>query len=81
MEVKMKADVTRGAESWQFFAFIFASLASLGVSLVDDVCPYRGWARAGIKLIVFLLFFYVFVVNAWIRNRLVRFLGWLKAQG
>jgi hypothetical protein len=35
-------EVTRGAESWQFFAFVFAALVTLALTLLDEV-PNTSW--------------------------------------
>ena len=72
--------VNRGSESWQFFAFIFASITALAIALIDDFSRQPGWRRALIKLLVFFVLFYIFMVNATMRNHLVLFLQWLKVE-
>ena len=73
--------VSRGSESWQFFAFTFASVTALGIALIDDLWHRPGWPRAVTKLLVFAALFYLLVVNAWMRNHiLVSLLQWLKIE-
>ena len=79
MKDKVGAVVTRAAESWQFFAFIFAAVAAIGLSLIEELHVALGW-RIGAKLIYFLLCFYTFMVNVRMRNKLARFLGWIKTE-
>jgi uncharacterized membrane protein len=71
--------VNRGAESWQFFAFVFAAICGLGVSLIDDLAE-RTVLKIPAKLGWFVCSFYIFMVNAWVGNQLVMFLTWLKRQ-
>jgi hypothetical protein len=73
----------RGAESWQFFAFIFAALLTLAYSLIDiflEGPPPRRWLRAALKIASFVILGYVFVLNEWVRERLVRFMNWIKRE-
>lgn len=77
MNAELRATVTRGPESWQFFAFVFAAVATLGLSLVDDLLIASPW-QAIAKVAHFLLCFYIFMRNAWVRNKLVGFLTWVK---
>jgi len=67
--------VTRGAESWQFFAFVFAATVTLALALVDEL-PGRLWPwRIVAKAAVFVGLAYVTLVNVRVRNWLVRMLG------
>ena len=79
LDVKMEATVTRGPESWQFFAFVFAAIASFLLSIVDDLVVLQ-WLRIILKAAVFLLAFYLYMVNVRIRNRLILFLVWVKTE-
>jgi hypothetical protein len=79
MKDQLGAVVTRGAESWQFFAFVFAAFTTLGLSLVESV-PLCLTLKIEAKVLLFLLLFYVFMVNVRVRNVLVRVLGWLKRE-
>lgn len=76
---KVSVVVTRGVESWQFFAFVFAATCGLGLSVIEDLVR-RPPLRIPIKLAWFLCTFYCVMVNAWVGNRLVTFLTWLKHQ-
>ena len=73
--------VGRGGESWTFFAFVFAALCGLGLTIIDDIFK-RGRRRVKIPVKIgwFLGMFYVVMVNAWVDNRLVLLLAWLKRQ-
>ncbi len=79
MSNNLTKTVTRGAESWQFFAFVFGAFAAIGLALADDVVNAPGW-KVVTKLSWFAFTFYMFMVNAWVRNKLIRFLGWLKVE-
>src|SRR5262249_16183045 len=72
--------VTRASETWQFFAFVFASIAALGLAVFDDLWPRPGWQRIAWKLAMFLVFFYLFMKNTWTRNHLVQFLAQVKTE-
>jgi hypothetical protein len=79
MKAELQATVTRGAESWQFFAFVFAAFGALGLSLIDDL-GINPTCRIVVKIAYFLLCFYIFIVNVWVRNKLAGFLGWTKRE-
>lgn len=79
MRGDVSAVVTRGAETWQFFAFVFAAVAAFGLSLIEELHVDLGW-RVGVKSIYFLSCFYTFMVNVRMRNKLARFLGWIKTE-
>lgn len=73
--------VTRGAESWQFFAFIFAAVFALAVELLQDSpLPKVWWQRILAKALLFAGCFYLFMLNHWMRNLLADILGWLKVE-
>lgn len=79
-DIRATATVIRGAESWQFFAFIFAAVAAIGLSLIEELHVEAALA-VGIKILYFFLCFYIFMANTWIRNRiLMRLLGWIKTE-
>jgi hypothetical protein len=59
----------RGAESWQFFAFVFTAVIVLAFSLINEL-PRQGW-RILLKLVAFALIGYLALVNSWVQNRLV----------
>lgn len=79
MRGELQATVTRGAESWQFFAFVFGALAALGLSVIDDLAMNPS-LRIVVKIVHFLSCFYVMMVNVWVRNKLAGFLGWIKRE-
>ena len=73
--------VTRGSESWQFFAFVFAAVFGLAVTLFDDVVQGKElWFKLVGKASIFIATFYLFMINNWVRNELVKVLGWLKVE-
>jgi xanthine/uracil permease len=73
--------VTRGSESWQFFAFIFAAMFVLALAVLEDCAfPKAKWTRIVAKALLFAGCFYLFMLNHWMRNHLVDFLGWLKVE-
>ena len=47
MKDEVSAVVTRGAESWQFFAFVLAAVAAFGLSLIEELHVALGWAGPG----------------------------------
>lgn len=83
MQDSVGMEVIRGSETWQFFAFVFAAVFALAITLLDSADWFTGspsWAKVGIKIIVFAVCFYFLMVNNWTRNRLVDFLTWLKVE-
>ncbi len=82
MHDSVSVQVMRSSESWQFFAFMFAAVFGLTISLLDEVKYSRKtWVRMAAKLALFVGCFYIFMVNDWMRNHcLVDFLGWLKVE-
>jgi membrane associated rhomboid family serine protease len=70
----LSATVTRGAESWQFLAFVFAALVALAFALIDDIAA-RNWWRLGVKLAAFAVVGYLTLFDPKVRNWLVGFLS------
>ncbi len=77
MQETLQKTVIRGAESWQFFAFIFGAFILLLYGLIDDlVGPDRvivlsaRW-KALLKVLSFLVIGYLTLLNPWVRNWLV----------
>jgi hypothetical protein len=73
--IGLDAKVTRGAESWQFFAFVFAAVLTLVFSLLEESYRFHArvvWQRMGIKTLVFAFCFYIFMRNDYVRNKLAR---------
>lgn len=90
---KVSVVVNRGPESWQFLAFMFAAIWTLGVygggalfnrlAQVPFLSSYtkRTFLKVLLaQLVWFLLCFYLVMVNAWIGNELLKLLTWLKRQ-
>ncbi len=78
--VELSATVIRAAESWQFFAFIFAAVVTLALTLLDEIPDERRLWRIATKVLVFLGLAYLTLVNARVRNALVRLLGAFKKE-
>jgi hypothetical protein len=74
-----EAEVERGPEGWQFLAFMFGSFAALGLAIISDFS-----IRLSLKILLqascFILFFYLFMRNSWFRDKLIRFLLWIKKE-
>lgn len=71
-------EVERGAESWQFFAFIFAALLTLFFGVIDEV---QGVGfRVLLKILAFVSIGYFTLINTSCRNRLVGILNRLKQE-
>jgi hypothetical protein len=68
----------RGAESWQFFAFVFTALIVFAFTLINEL-PRLGW-RIILKLVAFALIGYLTLFNPWIQNRLVDVLNVFKGS-
>ncbi len=75
---EVSAIVTRGPESWQFFAFVFAAIVTLALTLVDEI-PSPRW-RIVAKIVAFFVMGYLTLVNVRVRNTLVRLLGAFKKE-
>jgi membrane associated rhomboid family serine protease len=74
--------VVRGAESWQFFAFVFAAAVTLALAAIDEMPKHQHAAvRVALKVVVFGVVGYLTLVNEWLRNRLVRLLNRFKREG
>jgi hypothetical protein len=59
----------RGAESWQFFAFVFTAVIVLAFTLINELV-HLGW-RIILKLVAFALIGYLTLFNPWVQSRLV----------
>jgi len=75
-EGHVKAGVTRGAESWQFFAFVFSALVFWEFAWISEI-PLI-WLRMPMEGLAIVVTFYLVLWNPWIRNRLVGILGRIK---
>jgi hypothetical protein len=63
-----------GAESWPFFAFVFTAVIVAAFSLINELPRHRGW-RIVLKLVAFALFGYLTLFNPWVQNLLVNVLS------
>jgi hypothetical protein len=61
--------VIRGAESWQFFAFIFTAAVVLEIAWISEVPNV--WARLALDTLAFVGTFYTVMLNGRVRNWLV----------
>lgn len=68
--------VIRAAETWQFFAFVFAALFALEAVLLQNI-PWL-WLRVPCQTVGFVLTFYLILLNSRTRNLLVRLLTRFK---
>jgi hypothetical protein len=76
----VRARVIRGAESWQFFAFVFAAAVVLEMAWISEVPNV--WARLVLDTLAFVGTFYTVMVNGRVRNWLAGRLKWIKeAEG
>ena len=71
--------VTRGAESWQFFAFIFAALVTLAFAGLDEAMG-GGWRRLAVKVAAFVVIGYFTLLSPLGRNFLVVVLNAFKVE-
>jgi len=79
LDATVEAKVTRCAESWQFFAFVFAAFSGLGIAIIGELSlfPFR---KGCWQIVWFFGCAYFFMRNAWVRNKLVGVLGWIKEE-
>jgi lipoprotein signal peptidase len=59
----------RGAENWQFFAFVFVAVIILAFSLINEL--RRPFWRIVLKLVAFALIGYLTLFDTWVQGRLV----------
>jgi hypothetical protein len=72
--------VVRGAESWQFFAFVFGAAVAAAFGLIDEFGDHWWKWRLGSKICV-LLFCGYLLVSSWGRTTLVAMLSRWKGEG
>jgi hypothetical protein len=72
------AAVTRSAESWQFFAFMFAAILTVAFALIEEIDEKH--YRIALKLFSFVAIAYLTLWNRWSRNLQVRFLNHWKTE-
>jgi hypothetical protein len=68
------------AETWQFFAFVFAALVTLALTLLDEIPDRLEAARILAKVAAFFLLAYLTLVNVCIRNQLAKLLVRFKEE-
>ena len=78
MRERFTVDVIRGAESWQFFAFVFAALLVLVYGLIDEI-KSRFW-RIVLKITSFIIVGYFTLINQTCRMLLISLLDWFKIE-
>jgi hypothetical protein len=71
--------VTRGAESWQFFAFVFAAVLTFLFGMIDLIEGWPDW-KIALKPLASLIIGYATLVNPQSRNRLVGLLNRFKVK-
>jgi hypothetical protein len=66
-------EVMRGAESWQFFAFVFAAVLTLALTVLDEVPDDQWplWFRIATKVLAFFGLGYVTLRNNRVRRWLL----------
>lgn len=74
-----RTQVIRGAESWQFFAFVFAATVTFLVAVFEEV-PGTG-LRLALKVLAFAVVGYATLISPRGRNWLVGVLDWFKGRG
>ena len=75
--------ITRVAETWQFFAFVFAAAVAFLLALIDEVPTGEvpiAWGRVLLKVGAFFLVGYLTLINRWFRNILARLLTKFKTE-
>jgi len=77
-DMAVSAEVTRGAQSWQFFAFVFAAVLSIVYAAINDIAERR-WLRMAVKLGATCIVGYFTLVDVRGRNKF-RLLGRFKKE-
>ncbi len=79
---ELSPQVIRGAESWQFFAFVFAAIVTFLLGLIEEI-PAAGFSplRFGLKVLAFTGVGHAALVSRRGRNWLVGVLDWFKRRG
>ena len=75
--------ITRVAETWQFFAFVFAASVAFLLALIDELPTGEvpiAWGRLLLKIGGFLLVGYLTLINRRSRNILARLLTKFKTE-
>lgn len=79
---EVSPQVIRGAESWQFFAFVFAAAVTFLLALIEEI-PAAGFSplRFGLKVLAFAGVGYATLFGHRGRNWLVGVLDRFKRRG
>ena len=72
--------VTRAAETWQFFAFVYAAFVTTVFGLLDEIPDEWRWWRLAGKLVTFAALTYFLLFNVRVRNWLARFMVRFKKE-
>ena len=76
----LQVNLIRGAETWQFFAFVFAALVTFSLTLLDEL-PDKLWGwRLALKAGAFLVIGYATLRSRQGREWLVRLLDVFKTE-
>jgi RsiW-degrading membrane proteinase PrsW (M82 family) len=55
---------------------------TLAYGVMDDVLDSQAWRwRLGLHIGLFVILGYLIMLNAWIRERLVKLMDWMKREG
>lgn len=71
---------TRGAETWQFFAFVFAAVVTLALTLLGEIPDHHRLWRISTKVVAFFGLAYLVLVNVKVREWLARLLLSFKEE-
>ncbi len=75
--------ITRVAETWQFFAFVFAATVAFLFALIDELPTGEvpiAWGRVLLKVVAFFSVGYLTLINRRFRNILARLLTKFKTE-
>jgi len=67
----MSVTTVRTAESWQFFAFVFAAVLTLAYAVMGDLLEGANWhwrGKVALHLTLFGSTWWVFMHNRWVRK-------------
>jgi hypothetical protein len=77
-DMKARARLTRGFETWQFFAFVFMAAVTLEIALISAISCV--WIRLGSDTLAFVGTFYIVMLNGCVRNWLAGVLPIIKEE-
>ncbi len=79
----VRGAITWAAETWQFFAFVFAAAVAFLLALIDEVPTGEvpiAWGRVLLKVVAFFSVGYLTLINRRFRNILARLLTKFKTE-